>query len=179
MATASDYMTRKHNVPSELRSKEWKDVQAQIRERAFFMASVANAKELHKWRSVMEQVTSGAMSPGQAREEMRRYLEKIGYSPDPGLAGTIKDRSTVQRMKVSIDTNVAMARGWAARNEALDDGYHSLGRRRDQKKLGREMGTSSPRRQLERCSPQWADDCAGDFAHLAQAIPLRYSLSSF
>ena len=121
MATASDYMTRKHNVPSELRSKEWKDVQAQIRERAFFMASVANAKELHKWRSVMEQVTSGAMSPGQAREEMRRYLEKIGYSPDPGLAGTIKDRSTVQRMKVSIDTNVAMARGWAARNEALDD----------------------------------------------------------
>lgn len=121
MATASDYMTRKQNVPSELRSKEWKHVQAQVRERAFFMASVANAKELHKWRSVMEQVTSGAMSPGQAREEMRRYLEKIGYSPDPGLDGTIKDRSTVQRMKVSIDTNVAMARGWAARMEALDD----------------------------------------------------------
>ena len=121
MPTATDYISRKHNVPSELRSKEWKDVQAQIRERAFFMASVANAKELHKWRSVMEQVTSGAMSPGQAREEMRRYLEKIGYSPDSGLAGTIKDRSTVQRMKVSIDTNVAMARGWAARMEALDD----------------------------------------------------------
>lgn len=114
-------MTRKQNVPSELRSKEWEHVQAQVRERAFFMASVANAKELHKWRSVMEQVTSGAMSPGQAREEMRRYLEKIGYSPDPGLGGTIKDRSTVQRMKVSIDTNVDMARGWAARMEALED----------------------------------------------------------
>ena len=121
MPTATEYISRKQNVPSELRSKEWKDVQAQIRERAFFMASVANAKELHKWRSVMEQVTSGAMSPGQAREAMRRYLEKIGYSPDPGLADTIKDRSTVQRMKVSIDTNVAMARGWAARMEALDD----------------------------------------------------------
>lgn len=121
MASASDYVSRKQNVPSELRSKEWEHVQAQVRERALFMASVANAKELHKWRSVMEQVTSGAMSPGQAREEMRRYLEKIGYSPDPGLGGTIKDRSTVQRMKVSIDTNVAMARGWAARMEALDD----------------------------------------------------------
>lgn len=25
------------------------------------------------------------MSAGQAREEMRRYLEKIGYTPEPGL----------------------------------------------------------------------------------------------
>ena len=121
MPSANEYMRRKENVPSELRSKEWEYVQAQVRERAFFMASVANARELHKWRSVMEQVTSGAMSAGQAREEMRRYLERIGYTPEPGLAGTIKDRSTVQRMKVSIDTNVALARGWAARNEALDD----------------------------------------------------------
>lgn len=121
MPSANEYMSRKQNVPSELRSKEWEHVQAQVRERAFFMASVANAKELHKWRSVIEKVTSGAMSAGQAREEMRRYLEKIGYRPEPGLGGTIKDRSTVQRMKVSIDTNVAMARGWAARMEALDD----------------------------------------------------------
>lgn len=50
---------------------------------------------------------------------MRRYLEKIGYKAEPGLEGTIKDRSTVQRMKVSIDTNVAMARGWAQRQEML------------------------------------------------------------
>lgn len=112
-------MGRKVNVPSEMRSREWRHVDAQIRERAFFMAGVANAKELQKWRDVVERVASGAMSAGQAREEMRRYLEKIGYKAEPGLEGTIKDRSTVQRMKVSIDTNVAMARGWAQRQEML------------------------------------------------------------
>lgn len=112
-------MGRKVNEPSEMRSREWRRVDAQLRERAFFMAGVANARELQKWRSVVERVASGAMSAGQAREEMRRYLEKTGYKPEPGLEGTIKDRSTVQRMKVSIDTNVAMARGWAQRQEML------------------------------------------------------------
>lgn len=121
MASASDYVSRKVNAPSEMRSREWRRVDAQLRERAFFMAGVANAKELQKWRSVVERVASGAMSAGQAREEMRRYLEKIGYRAEPGLEGTIKDRSTVQRMKVSIDTNVAMARGWAQRQEMLGD----------------------------------------------------------
>ena len=121
MASASDYVSRKVNAPSEMRSREWRRVDAQLRERAFFMAGVANAKELQKWRNVVERVIGGAMSAGQAREEMRRYLEKIGYRAEPGLEGTIKDRSTVQRMKVSIDTNVAMARGWAQRQEMLGD----------------------------------------------------------
>ncbi len=121
MASANDYVSRKVNAPSEMRSREWQRVDAQLRERAFFMAGVANAKELQKWRSVVERVAGGAMSAGQAREEMRRYLEKTGYKPEPGLEGTIKDRSTVQRMKVSIDTNVEMARGWAQRQEMLGD----------------------------------------------------------
>lgn len=121
MPSATDYLRRQHNIPSELRSKEWSRVNSWIRERAFFMASVANAKELHKWRNVIEKVTAGQMSASQARKTMRLYLDSNGYSAETGLKGTIKDRSTWGRMKVSIDTNVAMARGWAQRQQMLGD----------------------------------------------------------
>ncbi len=37
----------------------------------------------------------------------------------PGLEGTIKDLSSTQRLKVSIDTNVDMARGWMQRCRSM------------------------------------------------------------
>ena len=78
-------------------------------------------EELQKWQEVIYAVTRGRLSSVQAREEMRRYLERTGYTPDPGLEGTIRDRSSVEGMKHIIDTNVAMARGWAQRQEMLGD----------------------------------------------------------
>jgi len=78
-------------------------------------------EELQKWREVINAVTRGRLSARQAREEMQRYLGRTGYKPEPELEGTIRDRSSVQGMEHIIDTNVAMARGWAARMEALDN----------------------------------------------------------
>ncbi len=133
MPSATDYIYQKALLPAQLRTKEWNPTPkegedkeknallAQLRERAFFMASVEEYRELAKWHDIIARVTAGEMDARTARERMREWLEHNNYTPDAGLEGTIKDRSSVQRMQVAIDTNVAMARAWAERNEALDN----------------------------------------------------------
>ncbi len=124
MPSASDFFNGKVPIPSELRSKEWQRyVDAQLKERAFFMASVDQANILQQYRDTMQRVLDGQMGAGQAREAMRRFLEQAGYKPLPGLEDTIKDLSTYARNKVSIDTNVDLANGWKQRQEVLYDEF--------------------------------------------------------
>ncbi len=124
--SASEFFGAKKSVPSEFRLREWREsgIAAQVRERAFFMASVHQANILQEFRDKIAQVLRGQASAGQAREAMRRFLEEIGYKALPGLEGTIKDLSTHRRRKVSIDANVALARGWQHRQERLHDKFN-------------------------------------------------------
>lgn len=124
MPSALDYLARKTSAPAELRSAEWDTVSTWLRERAFFMASVARAETLQAFRKTVAAVTEGGMGAAEARQRMREYLAASGYQALPGLEGTIKDLSSTQRLKVSIDTNVAMAHGWAMREENLGDVMH-------------------------------------------------------
>ena len=122
MPKASDYIDRKVSVPSEMRTREWNHVAALIKERAFFMASVADAATLDRFRAVARAVAAGEMGAGQARDTLRRYLRDTEYKAAAGLEGTIKDLSTAKRMRATLDTNVAMAAGWARRQRALRNG---------------------------------------------------------
>lgn len=119
MPSAADYLSRKTSAPSELRSAEWGAVSAWLRERAFFMACVARAETLQAFRKTVAAVTAGGMGAAEARQRMREFLASSGYQALPGLEGSIKDLSSTQRLKVSIDTNVDMARGWMQRCRAL------------------------------------------------------------
>lgn len=124
MPKAADYVDRKVSVPSELRTREWRPVAAQLRERAFFMASVADAQTLDRFRSAVRAVADGELSAGQARNKLRQFLRDSGYRAEAGLEGTIKDLSTARRMRAALDTNVSLAAGWARRQRALDDPAH-------------------------------------------------------
>ncbi len=122
--SALEHFLGKILTPSELRSKEWRLVEAQFRERAMFMASVDQANILQEHRDAMAKVLDGSWSPGDAREHLRRFLEASGYKAQPGLEGTIKDLTSYARRKVSIDTNVALADGWKQRQEVLHDEFN-------------------------------------------------------
>ncbi len=124
MPKATDYIDLKISVPSEMRTREWDRVSAWCRERAFFMASVANAEVLDEFRRTVRQATEGRMSAGEARDRLRRYLQDAGYRAAEGLQGTIKDLATEQRMNVALQTNTTMAREWARRQQALADAAH-------------------------------------------------------
>lgn len=120
----TDFIDLKVSVPSEMRTREWNRVSAWCRERAFFMASVANAEVLDEFRRIVRQVTAGQLGAGEARDLLRRYLQGVGYRAAEGLRGSIKDLATEQRMNATLETNATMAREWARRNQALADSAH-------------------------------------------------------
>lgn len=119
MPSALDYILRKNNVLSELNSAQWSTVSAWLRERSFFMACVTQAGILQEFRNAVTAVTAGDMGTAEARQHMREFLAASGYQAPHGKEGSIKDLSSTQRLKVSIDTNVAMARGWMQRCRAM------------------------------------------------------------
>lgn len=124
----SDFLRHKQLLPSDLRTAEW-DIAthsspataAWVKERAFFMASVANAAHLQAFRDAAAAVAAGTMSPGEARRHVRQLLKQARYKPAAGLEDTVKDLTSEQRLKVSIDTNVALARGWAQHAQSMQN----------------------------------------------------------
>jgi hypothetical protein len=46
-------------------------------------------------------------------------LDRLGYQPEPGQEGTIKDLLALRRMQVALRTNIELARGWAQREKGL------------------------------------------------------------
>lgn len=118
-------------LPSELRTREWDAAHAAkigtpdaatlgwCKERAYFMAAVTRAEQLEEFRAMAAEVASGRVSPAEARQKIREWLAATGYQAKPGQEGTLKDLGSTQRLKVSIDTNVELARGWAQRKTSM------------------------------------------------------------
>lgn len=113
MPLASEYLDRQELAPTGWSSAEWACVDAQVRERAFFMAGVQQAHILQEFRRMAAGVAAGEISPSEARIALREYLKATGYQPEEGKEGTLQDLSSRRRIELVLDTNVRQARGWA------------------------------------------------------------------
>ena len=127
--TAAERILSKALVGSGLDTRQWSGVQAGLRDRAFFMAQVEEARILHTARQGIADILQSGKSQSEVRRDIRSVLEKIGYNPDSGLGeneqsrrGTIKDLLTKRRLDVMIETNVRQARGYAEHLRATTDG---------------------------------------------------------
>ena len=114
MPAASTFLARKRVLPIARSSAEWELVDAQLKERSFFMAGVARAQTLQLFRNLATQVAAGKMTPQEARVTIRQGLADLGYSPEEAgvKAGSIKDLSSYRRIMLVLDTNVRMSAGW-------------------------------------------------------------------
>ena len=123
MPSAADYLARKAVLPIARSSAEWDLVAAQLKERAFFMASVQRANILQLFRNMAAKVAAGAMTPAEARVAIRSGLADLGYSPEAeGAApGSIHDLSSYRRIMLVLETNVRMAAGWMQHCQRLAD----------------------------------------------------------
>lgn len=121
---AVDYINQKKNVASWMRTSDWDLVDAQIRERSFFMAAVQNARLLQMFRDAVRLVSEGHISQAEARRRLRLALQASGYRPAEGEEGSLDDLSSVRRMDVAIGTNKDLARGWYIRQALLQDPGH-------------------------------------------------------
>lgn len=109
-------------MPTELRTAELARLPVWVRERAFFMAAVDRGEVLDAFATRMDRIVAGDLTVQEARQELHDELDKLGYAPQPGQEGTIKDLQSVRRMNVSLETNVAQVQGyarWARQQQAL------------------------------------------------------------
>lgn len=179
----TDFLRHKQLLPSELRTAEWDAAThsspataAWLKERAFFMAAVANAHHLQAFRDAAAKVAAGTMSPGQARRHVRQLLKQSGYKAEPGLQDTVKDLTSEQRLQVSIDTNVALARGWAQHAQSMQN------TERPAQELYRAGTSRKPRDWAARWkeAAQGLDDVARDGSMVAlKTSPIWARLSRF
>lgn len=74
--------------------------------------SIINPKEVARVQEdgTTRTVTEG-FNPATARQNLREQLRALGYAPEAGEAGTIKDLSSDARLNLVIKTNTEIAQG--------------------------------------------------------------------
>lgn len=121
MPYASDFIDSKQVDTTAQSTADWDMVDAQIRERAWFMAGVSNARILQEFKEAARDIAAGQLTTNEARKRLRAALRDAGYQPAEDERGGIHDLSSRRRMEVTLETNVALARGWMQREQMKKD----------------------------------------------------------
>lgn len=118
---STEHIDRRKIDTRAMSTAEWDMVDAQLRERAFFMAGVNNARILQDFKDAAHDIAAGRLTLNEARKQLRAALREAGYSPTEQERGGIHDLSSRRRMEVTLETNVALARGWQQREQMKQD----------------------------------------------------------
>jgi hypothetical protein len=114
-------MREKVPVGSAMGSREWGEVQAEIRLRAMFSARVESERLLVEMqRRLLVRMELGrkdgrTMDRGVFIEEMREELRQAGYRRGEARRDGLQDLKSTRRLGLIWDMNVAMAQGYARR----------------------------------------------------------------
>ena len=119
---AAELILKKALVASKLDSKEWNQVQAAFRNRAFFSSQVAQANIIQAMRGRVAEYAERGVDISEARKLMRADLDRAHYQPDPGKEGTIKDLYSKARLDVILKHNLRQARGMIQRARGMTPG---------------------------------------------------------
>ena len=106
---------------SRLDSSQWNQIQAGLRNRAFFSSRVANVNILAAMRDKVREYSEGETDISKIRMKIREDLQTLKYDPH-GDKGTIHDLFSQARLDVIIKTNVAQARGYMQYAEGMSPG---------------------------------------------------------
>lgn len=115
MPSALDILNALQLLPVKLTAAQWEAIQADVRERAFFMALVDEATTLQAHRDAVRSIMDGTSSKTDAQFAIDDYLDEIGYQAPEGKEGTIQDLRSNARQNLVLETNQAMVAGAAQR----------------------------------------------------------------
>ncbi len=120
--TASELILQKALVGSSLDSSQWNQIQAGLRNRAFFSSKIAQVNIVDALRDKASKYAAGGTDLSKIRMQIREDLRRLRYNPEPGEEGTIKDLFSQSRLDVIVKTNVAQARGYMQYAEGMSAG---------------------------------------------------------
>jgi hypothetical protein len=119
---ADEYFRSKKSVPSEMRTAQWELVGQWEKEGVFYSAGVAEAEILDEFRREAQKVVEGSTDESTARKNLQLFLDRIGYQPEAGQEGTIKDLRSLRRLTVMLRTNRQLAQGYAQKIRGMGPG---------------------------------------------------------
>ena len=121
--TAAERILQKALVTSPMDSEEWSHVQAGLRDRAFFSATVEEARVLHEARECAAAIADGRLSGSEARVAVREVLASTGH-PDANKPGeqNLKNLSSRARIDLIMEQNVRESRGFVRYKEGMSTG---------------------------------------------------------
>ena len=120
--TASELILQKALVGSDLDSSQWNQIQAGLRNRAFFSSRVARVNILDALHRRVAEYARGETDLSKIRMMIRDDLRRANYTPEPGPATTIHDLFSQARLDTIVKTNVAQARGYMQYAEGMSPG---------------------------------------------------------
>ena len=91
-----------------------------LREQALFSARMTLQGYLDRVQTVLMQVADGALDASAARLALTETLAQLGYTPEPGTAGTLRDARTLARLNLVLKTNRQTAASLAQLAESED-----------------------------------------------------------
>ena len=91
-----------------------------LREQALFSARMTLQGYLDRVQAVLMQVADGTLDASAARLALTDKLAELGYSPEPGAEGTLKDARTLARLNLVLKTNRQTAASLAQLAESED-----------------------------------------------------------
>jgi hypothetical protein len=125
---ALDRLRARSTLPTALSTREIRQrIEAGIRRASLYSARTVLVPYLEQIRTVVETILnpqpgvrvgeSGAlitegMNLADARLELGRLLQRLGYQPDPDKRGTIEDLSSDRRLELVVRTNVEISQGY-------------------------------------------------------------------
>ena len=120
--TAWEKILKKTLVASDIPSSEWNKIQSGVRDCAFFSSTVTEMNILDEAQKIAAEYAKGGRDLSALRIELEKFIKGTGYTPDPKVAGTIKDLTSKARLDAIIKTNVAKARGFIQYAEGMTPG---------------------------------------------------------
>ena len=145
---AVDLIRGKGILPTTLGSADLAKLDEGIRRHSVFSAKTTVARYLDLIKQVTTQIVDPVQEAGEymgsarGREVLRDFLQGIGYTPEAGSEGTLKDLSSDARIDLVVRTNTEMVQGFGqfqqAQNPVVLDAFPC-------QELYRVQGVETPR----------------------------------
>ena len=121
MASVAEIIGLKTPTPTALDTAgiraQWSQ---RLREQALFSARMTLQGYLDRVQTVLMQVADGTLDTSAARLALTDKLAELGYTPEPGTAGTLRDARTLARLNLVLKTNRQTAVSLAQLAESED-----------------------------------------------------------
>ena len=121
MASVAEIIGLKTPTPTALDTAgiraQWSQ---RLREQALFSARMTLQGYLDRVQTVLMQVADGTLDTSAARLALTDKLAELGYTPEPGTAGTLRDARTLARLNLVLKTNRQTAASLAQLAESED-----------------------------------------------------------